>query len=304
MSLFSKLVIATTRNRAVRRTITQTDPGRFLAHRFVAGDRLDDAVPVARMLNDQGLEVSLDLLGEEVHDRGTALSALDGYLESIERIATDGVIGNVSIKLTQLGLAFDQGLAGEALDRLATLAASHHSTVTVDMEDSRSTQATVDLYADAQSRHGNLGVCVQAYLRRTPEDLERLIPLGGHIRLCKGAYMESDSIAYQGREDVNAAYAGLLERLMKADAVKPAIATHDDRLIDLTKQLATHRSAPWEFQMLYGVRPNLQTALAGQGHAVRVYVPFGSEWYPYLTRRLAERPANSVFFVRALIGKN
>lgn len=304
MSLFSKAVIAATHNLVVEKVVTETDPGRSLAHRFVAGESLDQAAGVAASLNAAGMQVSLDLLGEEVHDRATALSAADGYLAAVNRIAEANLDANISIKLTQLGLSFDQVLAAEALERLTIRAAEVGTTVTVDMEDSRFTGATVDLYADAQRKHGNLGLCVQAYLKRTPDDLERLIPLGGHIRLCKGAYVESDEVAHTSKEEVDAAYVGLLETLMGSESVKPAVATHDDRLIDLAKHLASSRNGPWEFQMLYGVRPNLHQQLVGEGQPMRVYVPYGSEWYAYLTRRLAERPANTVFFLRALLGKD
>lgn len=304
MSLFSKAVIAATHNPVVEKVVTGTDPGKSLAHRFVAGEMLDEAAAAAAALNAKGMAVSLDLLGEEVHDAATALTAAEGYLAAVDAIAASGLDANISIKLTQLGLSFDQAMAAAALDRLAVRAGEAGTTVTVDMEDSRFTGVTVDLYAAAQERHGNLGVCVQAYLKRTPEDLERIIPLGGHIRLCKGAYVESDEVAHTEKEDVDAAFSSLLERLMSADEVKPAIATHDDRLINLATQLAGSRTGPWEFQMLYGVRPNLHEQLVGEGRPVRVYVPYGSEWYAYLTRRLAERPANTVFFLRALLGKD
>ncbi len=303
MSAFSKVVVAATQHRLVTKTVTETTPGRAVAERFVAGDDLDAAAGVAADLNRRGLAVSLDLLGEEVHDRASALSAADRYVDSIDRIGSDGIAGNISIKLTQLGLSFDRGLAAESLDRLAARAGEIGSTVSVDMEASEFTDATVDLYEAAQRVHGNLGLCVQAYLHRTPEDLERLIPLGGHIRLCKGAYLEPASIAFQTDDDVDAAFARLLELLMLADGVTPAIATHDTRLIDLTLKLADRRSGPWEMQMLYGVRPGLQSELVDAGNPVRIYVPFGSEWYAYLTRRLAERPANLTFFVRALMGR-
>lgn len=303
MSLFSRVVLAATQHPLVAKTVTETAPGRLVAERFVAGDDLDSATATASELNGRGLAVSLDLLGEEVHDRASALSATDEYVASIDRIEAAGIDGNISIKLTQLGLAFDRGLAAESLDRLAVRAGQIGSTVTVDMEASEFTDATVDVYESAQKEHGNLGLCLQAYLHRTPEDLERLIPLGGHIRLCKGAYVEPASIAFQTDDDVDAAFARLLERMMGADGIKPAVATHDGRLIDLTLKLAERRTEPWEIQMLYGVRPVLQAELVTNGHPVRIYVPFGSEWYAYLTRRLAERPANLTFFARALLGR-
>lgn len=249
------------------------------------------------------MTVSLDLLGEVVLDRAMALAATDGYLACLDRIAEEGVEANISVKLSQLGLALDPVLAADSLDRLSARAADQGRTVTIDMEDSRFTSATVDLYASAQERHGNLGVCLQAALRRTPDDLQRLAPLGGHIRLCKGAYLEPPEIAHQSRSEVTAAFARLLEPLMGHEEVVPAIATHDDRLIDLAVRHSRRRSGPWELQMLYGVRPHLQETLVSAGHPLRIYVPYGSQWYAYLTRRLAERPANLVFFLRALVGR-
>lgn len=303
MSLFSRAVLSATRVPIVNKAVTGTTPGRAVAERFVAGDDLDEASDVTRALNATGLSVSLDLLGEEVRDLSAAESARDAYLESIERISTAGLDANVSIKLTQLGLSLDRELTVDSVEALAEQAALAGTTVTIDMESSEFTEATVDIYADAQERHGNLGLCLQAYLRRTPADLERLLPLGGHIRLCKGAYVEPPSIAFTSRAEVDAAFARLLEPLMSDERVKPAVATHDDDLIDLAIRHAEHRSSPWEMQMLYGVRPSLQADLVRQGTPVRIYVPFGSEWYAYLTRRLAERPANLAFFARALLGR-
>lgn len=287
----------------VERTVSATRAGRLVSRRFVAGDTFDEALPAARELNAAGLDLSLDQLGEAVADREGAERATVEYLECLERIPTEALNANVSVKLTQLGLAIDETLAAAAVDRLAEAAAAAGTTVTIDMEDSRYTAATIEIYAEAQARHGNLGVCVQAALRRTPADLERIVPLGGHIRLCKGAYVEAKAIAFQGDDDVDSAFARLLHVLMGAEAVRPAIATHDPRLIELTRRLAEKRSGNWEFQMLYGVRQDEQRLLVGAGHDVRVYLPFGSAWYPYLTRRLAERPANLLFFLRAMAGK-
>ncbi|HEX9761592.1 MAG TPA: proline dehydrogenase family protein [Acidimicrobiia bacterium] len=283
--------------------VTSTRPGRALAGRFVAGDTLDDAVEAAHRLNREGLLVSLDLLGEEVGDRDSAILATAEYLASIDRIRAEDLDANISVKPTQLGLAIDVGLAAENIERLAGAAARLGTTVTIDMEDSRYTASTVDLYEEAQARHGNLGIALQAYMRRTPEDLARLIPLGGHIRLCKGAYVEPDEVALTSKGEVDEAFAGQLRTLMASSGAKPAIATHDPDLVDLTRALANERTTPFEFQMLYGVRSDLQRSLVAEGFPVRVYLPFGSEWYPYLTRRLAERPANAWFFARSMFGR-
>lgn len=268
----------------------------------MAGDTLDEAVAVARRLNGRGFSVSLDLLGEEVNDEATAVAATERYLESLGRIAAEDLDANISIKPTQLGLAFSPDLAAHCIDRLARSAAKAETTVTIDMEDSRYTEATVRLYEDVQKVHGNMGIALQAYLKRTPADLERLIPLGGHIRLCKGAYVESPEVALTTTKLVDAAFGSQLRQLMAAEGVRPAVATHDGALVDLTLELARDRVEAYEFQMLYGVRPDLQRDLVSRGHPLRVYLPFGSEWYPYLTRRLAERPANLWFFGRALLG--
>lgn len=282
--------------------VTGTRPGRSLARRFVAGDTLDDALGVAKALNDNGRRVSLDHLGEEVHDRISAIQATDEYLESLHRISDEGLDANISIKPTQLGLAIDDDLALESIGRLATGAAETGATVTIDMEDSRYTEATVSLYEKAQTEHWNLGIAVQTYLHRTPADLDRLIPLEGHIRLCKGAYVEPANVAFQSKAEVDSAYAEQLGVLMRSEGVRPAIATHDESLIDLARRMAPDREGYFEFQMLYGVRPDLQRDLVDEGYPVRVYVPYGSQWYPYLTRRLAERPANAWFFVKAAVG--
>lgn len=302
MSLFTRAVVGVTERAVVEKSITETKAGKALARRFVAGDTLTEAAAASTGLNGEGLKVSLDLLGEEVADLAGAGRAVDEYVASLARLDQDGIDANISVKLTQLGLSIDQDVATDALDRLASEAGAAGTTVTVDMEDSRFTDATIETYEVVQRTHGNLGICLQAYLRRTPDDLARLIPLGGHIRLCKGAYVEPEAIAYRSSDDVDAAYARLLTMLMEAEVVRPAVATHDPSLIELARRLDAGRTSGFEFQMLYGVRPDEQRRLVADGYDVRVYVPFGSAWYPYLTRRLAERPANVWFFLRSFLG--
>lgn len=281
---------------------TGTRPGQALARRFVAGDTLDDAVVVSRHLNEEGFRVSLDLLGEEVHDRDSALQATAEYLECLDRIGSDGLDANISVKATQLGLAIDESLAFAAIDRLAARALEQGTTVTIDMEDSRYTEATIRLFEKSQPAHGNLGIAIQSCMRRTPSDLGRLVPLGGHIRLCKGAYVEPAEVAFTKKAEVDRAYAEQLRLLMAEPGIRPAVATHDGALVDLARRLAAGRGGEFEFQMLYGVRPELQKELVSEGFPLRIYLPFGSQWYPYLTRRLAERPANAGFFLRAMFG--
>ncbi|MEX1038093.1 MAG: proline dehydrogenase family protein [Acidimicrobiia bacterium] len=302
MSVFSRVVTATTQAPPVEKVITGTRPGRALASRFVAGETLEEAVAIASELNERGFLVSLDLLGEEVHDEQSARNALREYLDCLDQVAEGGLQANISVKLTQLGLSIDRDLTVESVARLAEHAAEVGTTVTIDMEDSRFTSDTVEIYADAQAKFGNLGIALQAYLKRTPRDLDRLIPLGGHIRLCKGAYVEPPEVALTVKRAVDAAFAAQLEQLMKSESVHPAVATHDMEMVERARQLAPQRLGYFEFQMLYGVRPSLQQDLVDEGFPLRVYLPFGSQWYPYLTRRMAERPANVWFFVRSLVG--
>lgn len=303
INAFSKVMLKATDLRLSKWMFTELKAGRKLALRFVAGETMAEAVAVAKELNERGMTASLDHLGESVTDVGSARLARDDYLACLDEIDTHGLDANVSVKLTQLGLALDRELAIEAMRLIAGRAAEIGTTVTIDMEDSPYTDATLAIYETVQKEFGNVGVAVQAYLYRTGADVARIASLGGHIRLCKGAYAEPDSIAMTRKEHVDASFATLTRQLMDQSDAKPAIASHDDRLIDLTRTLVAGRKEPFEFQMLYGIRTQLQEELVRQGHPLRIYIPYGSEWYPYLTRRLAERPANTLFFMRALVGK-
>jgi len=302
-TLVGRGVLAVTGLSPVRRAFTDTRPGRALAGRFVAGETLDEAIAVAGGLVAAGCEVSLDHLGEHVTERPEALAARDDYMACLERIGETGLAANISVKLTQLGMGLDDDLAAQSLDDLAARAARIGSTVSVDMEESDYTEQTISIYEGVQRRRGNLGIAVQAYLHRTKQDLDRLIPLGGHIRLCKGAYAEPEEVAVQSGDEVDDQFDSLLTLLMQAPGTKPAIATHDDTRIARAKELIPQRQAPYEFQMLYGVRGPLQRELVAAGYPLRIYVPYGVAWYPYLTRRLAERPTNVTFFLRALVGR-
>jgi proline dehydrogenase len=295
-------VLAVTERSITRKMITDTAVGRAVARRFVAGDTLESAVSVTEGLNDMGMHVSLDHLGEHVSEIEEAETARDFYLACLDEISDHRLDANISIKLTQLGMGLDNDAAARNLDMIAAAAFAAGTTVTVDMEESDHTQATIDLYVEAQKKHGNLGIAVQSYLRRTIDDLDRIIPLGGHIRLCKGAYAESEIVAYQSEGEVDASFDRLGALLMESPEVKPAIASHDDARLTKLLTASTNRTGPWEFQMLYGVRRDRQAELVAMGHEMRVYVPYGQAWYPYLTRRMAERPANVLFFVRALVG--
>jgi proline dehydrogenase len=280
--------------------------GRRVALRFVAGEDLEDALAVVKSLNERDMSASLDYLGENIHDAAAAQAAADTYRKAIERISSAGLRANLSVKLTQLGLDLDPEVALGNAALVAARAAEADTTLTLDMEDHRYTDRTIDTCLRLAHRYpGRLGVAVQTYLYRTPADLERLIEARVHVRLCKGAYREPHQIAHTDKADADRAYAHLLTRLLEAGAY-PMIATHDDRLIDFAlRQVARigRDRATFEFQMLYGVRRDLQERLARDGYRMRVYVPFGTEWYPYFMRRLAERPANLKFFLRQLVSR-
>ena len=303
MNIIGRSLLGVTNRSVFRKMITETRPGRALSTRFVAGETLEQAITAAVALNHKGATVSLDHLGEHVSERAQAEAARDDYLACLDAIGEHSIDGNISVKLSQLGMGFDNELAAESLDALARRAASVDTSVTVDMEESAVTDLTIELYRTAQAEHGNLGLAVQAYLHRTPQDLDALMPLGGHIRLCKGAYAEPSEVAVQSGDEVDAAFDRLTHLLMGDDAVIPAIASHDTDRLDVVAGLAAQRSGPYEYQMLYGVRTALQDQMLADGDPLRIYVPYGIAWYPYLTRRMAERPSNLTFFMRAALSR-
>ena len=282
---------------------------RRAARRFIAGERLDEALAALRALNGQGLATTLDLLGEDVTSPVLAEASGEAYLGVVDALRAmsvpadvSGVDNNLSLKLTQLGLLVDPALCGRLLRRILDRAAPMF--VRIDMESSARTSATLALFEAlwAEGRR-NAGAVIQAYLYRSPQDVERLNALGARVRLVKGAYDEPPSAAFPRKRDVDAAYARLAETLLTG-GVYPAFATHDQRLIDHVRgaaEVARVGCDRFEFQMLYGIRRDLQTALRRQGYRVRVYVPFGDEWYAYFMRRLAERPANVAFVLRSVL---
>jgi proline dehydrogenase len=270
---------------------------RRIASRFVAGETVESAVEAARLLNAGGILVSLDVLGESVSSADGTRTARDEVIETLDAISQSGIDGNVSVKLTQLGLDIDRDLCVHNMRWILRRARQHDVFVRIDMESSEHTERTLDLFLNAlHPEFGELcGVVIQSYLRRSAADIERLIERQARVRLCKGAYAEPPEVALQGRE-VDAAFARLMEALLERGNY-PAIATHDETLIDHAVAFAERRQIGkerFEFQLLYGVRRDLQQRLRKAGYNVRVYVPFGAAWYPYLMRRLAERPANLV----------
>ena len=303
--MFRNVVLGVARRPFVRRIATG-GAGRRVALRFVAGETLDDAIRVISDLNERGADVSIDYLGENVTDVGQATTATGVYMDALERISAEGLRANVSAKLTQLGLDVDPRLAYAHAEQIAAKAEGLATSVTLDMEDHTYTDRTIDTCLRLSGAHPRgVGIAIQAYLKRTPADLERLITAGVHVRLCKGAYREPRALAFRRRERISDAFRTLTTRLLGSGSY-PMIATHDEALIAHAiaeaRRLGMGRDA-FEFQMLYGVRRELQARLLGEGYRLRVYVPFGDQWYPYLTRRIAERPANVRFFAEALLRK-
>jgi len=281
------------RNRASRR----------VARRFVAGQTLEDAVAAARALNDSGRAVSLDLLGENVSNEAGARRAAESYVAIFDRIAQERLDANVSLKLTQLGLDLSQPRCVELLEGIVAHAARLGNFVRIDMEGSAYTERTVQIAKQVRAKYENVGAVMQAYLRQTEADVSSLLASGCRIRLCKGAYKEPPEVAFAEKSDVDANYVRLMQILLPS-GIYHGIATHDPAMIRATEDFARARGIgrdQFEFQMLYGIRTDLQARLVREGYRLRVYVPYGSEWFSYFMRRLAERPANLMFFLRNLL---
>ncbi len=300
MPLLRSTFIALSRNRHLRTFVEHSAAGRRLSSRFVAGFAIDDALRVAASVNQQGIEVTLDSLGESVTSEPKAHQAAEVYHLLLDEIAARRLKANISIKLTQMGLELAPSLAEEIAGSLAAHAQSIGSFARVDMEDSRLTQTTLDIVRSLHNKAetGAIGMVIQSYLYRSQADVAQLCAEGIRIRLCKGAYKEPHSVAYPKKIDVDNSFEQLAGMLLLSP-VYHAIATHDEKMIAATKEFASAHGidrSHFEFQMLYGIRRDLQRRLVSEGYNVRVYVPFGAEWYPYFMRRLAERPAN-VFFL-------
>jgi proline dehydrogenase len=286
----------------VKRLLTESAFTRPVVGRFVAGIDAEDAIEVIKKLNSRGIGGILDFLGEGVVDPAGAAAAADQYLSLIERIDETGIDTTVSVKLTQLGLAFDKRTCTDHLRMLAREAQTVGASIEVDMEQSQYVSDTLELFRGLHADWPNVRQAIQVSLRRTAADLQEMVDLRPRIRLVKGAYAEPKEVAFQKRSEIDAQYRFLTDWLFER-AADPAIATHDLRLIDHAREAAQRTRTGmngFEVQMLYGVRREVQERLANQGHRVRIYVPFGSAWYPYLMRRIAERPANLWFFLRAV----
>jgi proline dehydrogenase len=303
MPVLRSAFIALSRNRLLRNFCENNTFGRRMSSRFVAGLEIDDAVRVAHSLNQQGMLVTLDSLGESVSSEVEAHSAAEIYHQLLDRIESEKIDANISVKLTQMGLELSPKLAENIAESLSQHCKRLNNFLRIDMEDSSLTQITLDIVRRLHARselRGAIGVVIQAYLYRSQADVEQLIAEGIRVRLCKGAYKEPAEVAFPLKADVDKNYI-LLTRLLLDSPIYHGIATHDEAMIAAAKAFASKNGiepARFEFQMLYGVRRDLQRTLVQEGFNVRVYVPFGHEWYPYFMRRLAERPANVLFLMR------
>jgi proline dehydrogenase len=270
--------------------------------RFIAGENIDDAITAISELNRAGMSATFDHLGESTTSRAEAESDVREYLRVLDRIENTGVNSNVSVKLTQLGLDINKDYCLQNARRIVEAAKRHGNFVRIDMEDSSKTDATLDIFKRLFGEHGNVGIVLQAYLYRTEKDIDDALAMGARIRLCKGAYKEPEEVAFPEKSEVDANYVRLMKKLLKS-GVYHGIATHDEKMIAATREFAVREGISkdaFEFQMLYGVRRDLQLKLAADGYRMRVYVPYGEYWYPYFMRRLAERPANVWFVLKNL----
>jgi len=308
--LLRRALLSLSRSERVRH-VTETAPvSRSVVARFVAGTSAEDAVAATRDLESKGLLVSLDRLGEDTLDLHQATDTRDAYLRLLELLEAGGLTSGaeVSVKLSAVGQALPgdgEKVALENARAICEAARAAGTTVTLDMEDHTTTDSTLEILRNLRADFPETGAVLQAYLHRTEADCRDLAYAGSRVRLCKGAYKEPDTVAFQGKRDVDRAYVRALKVLMAGEGY-PMLATHDPRLIAITEDLARRNGRAkdsFEFQMLYGIRPHEQERLAAQGQKVRVYVPYGDEWYGYLVRRMAERPANLAFFLRAVATK-
>jgi proline dehydrogenase len=280
--------------------VTSNRTTRTMSHRFVAGEELDEAIAAARACNDQGMLVSLDYLGENVATTEDAQRARDAYLEVFDRIAAEKLNANVSCKLTQLGLDMSAEFCEGQVLSIVERAASYENFLRVDMEGSIYTERTIDVVKRVRAKSPAIGTVIQSYLYRSEQDVQDLLEYGCRMRLCKGAYKEPPEVAFPKKEDVDANYVKLM-RMLLPSGIYHGIATHDPKMIAATIKCAAEKTVSkdeFEFQMLYGVRTDLQRRLVRDGFRVRIYIPYGRDWFPYFMRRLAERPANVGFLVR------
>jgi len=306
--MLRQVILAASRSGALRRVVEHAPVTKQVVNRFVPGASLGDAVHATTELVTSGRAVTIDYLGEDTLDATQAQATADAYVALLGRLADAGLTrqgrAEVSVKLSAVGQAFDEAMALDHATRISQAAADAGTTVTLDMEDHTTTDSTLDILGKLRQDFPGTGAVLQSYLHRTEADCRDLATEGSRVRLCKGAYKEPASVAFQGAKDVDRSYVRCMKVLMAGPGY-PMLATHDPRLVAIGLDLAKERAkGTYEFQMLYGIRPTEQERLAAEGETVRVYLPYGDEWYGYFMRRLAERPANVTFFLRSLASKS
>jgi proline dehydrogenase len=302
MSFTRKVVLTISANPLVNRLVSKYGM-KLGASRFVAGENLQETLEMVKKLNHDGLAATLDLLGESITTPDEARAAAQAAIATYDAIAEHGLDSNVSVKLTQLGLDIDREFCLENMDRITAKAKEKNNFVRIDMEDSPRVDGTIDIFKHLLQKYGkeHIGLVIQSYLYRSEEDVQELGKLGANLRIVKGAYKEPKEVAYPDKKDVDQAYLRLVEMHLK-NGCYTAVATHDVNIIEWTKTFVKENHIPddlYEFQMLYGICSGLQRTLAAEGYKVRVYTPYGKDWYPYFTRRIAERPANALFVLKS-----
>ncbi len=306
MSILRDVFLALSTNALMRRFVVGFPLSRRVSRRFVAGETIDEAIQVVKKLRAQGIEVTFDQLGESVTSEAEARAAKDGYLRALDAMATNHVLSQLSLKLTQMGLDIHSDVCLANMREILTRARAVGTLVTIDMEDSKHTQSTLDVFKQLRAEFDNVGIVIQSYLYRSEQDFKDLMALDANIRLCKGAYKEPPTVAFPQKKDVDVNFVKLAQLFFDSVHTHRAyldLATHDEKIIRWAKQYVATHNIPrqrFEFQMLYGIRSDLQRQLAAEGYTMRVYVPYGTHWYPYFMRRLAERPANVIFLISNL----
>lgn len=307
MPLLRDVFLAFSTNTLVRWFVVGFPLSRRVSRRFVAGETLDEAIQVVKKLNERRIQVTFDQLGESVTKESDARAAKDGYLRALDAIAAAKVSSQVSVKLSQMGLDLSPDLCLDNMRQIVGKAKEIGTQVTIDMEDSKHTQATLNIFKTLREEFDNVGIVIQAYLYRSEEDIKALVSMSATVRLCKGAYKEPAQVAFPQKKDVDANMLKLSQMFLppngKSNGAYLQLATHDEKIINWAKQYTAENKVDrnrFEFQMLYGIRNDLQRKLAAEGYTMRVYVPYGTHWYPYFMRRLAERPANVIFLVSNL----
>lgn len=274
-----------------------------MANRFIAGETREDAIRITKKLNAENIAVTFDHLGENTFTKEQSESAAEEYIILLEEINKNNINANISIKLTQMGLDIDSKICYQNVEKILKKAAELSNFVRIDMESSNYTDLTLEVFKNLRKRYENVGIVIQAYLYRSAKDIDEILQLNGSIRLCKGAYNEPSTIAFKRKKDTDKNYLLLMKKLL-FDSQYHAIATHDEKIIRAAIEYVREFDLPkekFEFQMLYGIRTNRQLELTKEGYRMRVYLPYGTEWYPYFMRRLGERPANLFFFIKHLV---